>query len=114
MKDDIKISGNMSTNWRFQLLLTLLTFPIWSTTSVFFQGVLHQNASYWAGLLQPKAPAAPVKLDLQLKTGSTKATHFLFVFQNYQNLNGHMSQVQHINIIINLFSEKKIEYGAMV
>ena len=84
-----------------------------STTSIFFQGVLHQNASYWGGLLQLKAPAAPVKLNLKLKTGSTKPTHFLFAFQNYQNLNGHLSHVQHINVIINLFCEKKIEYGAM-
>ena len=48
-----------------------------------------------------------------LKTGSTKTTHFLFVFQNYQNLNGHLSHGQNINVIIYTFSEKKVEYGAM-
>ena len=74
---------------------------------------MHQNASYWGGLLQPKSPAAPVKLNLKLRTGSTKPTNFLFVFQNYQNLNHHLLHVQNIHAIINIFSEKKLEYGAM-
>ena len=45
------------------------------------------------GLLQLKAAAVSVKLSVKLKTGSTTHTHFLFVFQNYQNLNGHLSHV---------------------
>ena len=86
---------------------------IQSTTSIFFQGVLHQNASYWGGLLRPKAPATSVKLNLKLKTSSTKPTHFLFVFQNYQNSYCHLLHVQNINVFINIFYEKKLEHGAM-
>ena len=58
----------------------------------------------------PKAPAPPVKLNSKLKTGSIKPTYFLFVFQN---LNSYLLHVQNINIIINIFSEKKLEYGTI-
>ena len=57
--------------------------------------------------------SCPCKTKLKLKTGSTKPTHFLFIFHNYQYLNGHLSYVQNITVIINIFSEKKPESGAM-
>ena len=55
------------------------------------------------GLLQLKATAVSVKLSVKLKTGSTKHTHFLFVFQNYQNLNGHLPMFKTLTLTSTYF-----------